>query len=90
MSNYFFFDFQRKGGFISAAVEIYANNGDIVQRTRVEMPAADFYSDCDEAGIVELAGTDLPDGLCEYAWDNTDDVFQALHANNRFTNLENA
>jgi hypothetical protein len=88
MNQFFFFDFQRKGGFISAAVEIYSNDGEPVQRTRVEMAAADFYSECDEAGIVELAGTDLPDGLCCYAWDETDAVFQALHKNNPFINLE--
>jgi hypothetical protein len=88
MSNFFFFDFQRKGGFCSAAVEIYSNDGNTVQRTRVEMPERDFFSECDECGIVILARTYNQDGLCEYTWENTDEVFQSLHANNPFTNLE--
>jgi hypothetical protein len=90
MSNLFFFDFQRKGGFVSAAVEVYDAGGNIVGRTRVELSERDFFAECEECGIVDLAGTYNQDGLCEYTWQNTDSVFQALHARSEFPNLKNA
>jgi hypothetical protein len=88
MSNFFFFDFQRKGGFVSAAVEIYSNDGNTVQRTRVELSERDFFAECEEVGVTEIIGTHNPEGLCEYTWQNTDSVFQALHARSEFPNLK--
>jgi hypothetical protein len=90
MSNYFFFDFQRKGGVVSAAVEVYDAGGNIVGRTRVELPERDFFAECDECGVVNLADTYEAEGLCEYAWKNCNEVFQALHARSEFPNLKNA
>jgi hypothetical protein len=88
MSPFFFYDFQRKGGFCSAAVEVYDAGGNIVGRTRVELSERDFFAECEEVGVTEITGTDNPEGLCEFTWQNTDSVFQALHVRSEFPNLK--
>ena len=80
----FFFNFARNNGHVRATVELHHENG-IVDHTTVEMPVSEFIQDCIESGVHELAGTDHPEGLAEYAYENTDLVFCHIHAIRPFT-----
>lgn len=73
----FFFDFRINSGHVMARVEFHGT--DTTTTARVDVPASEFFQDCIEAGVHDLAGTEHADGLAEYTHENTDLVFSEIH-----------